>query len=196
MQDVFYEETATLQDAVKLSKKFNLYRILSKACYIIFTLYAVFAFLFFVPNSRNVLISVIFTILPAILILAMAIIFGKYKNSIYVEYDYTFISGSIRIAKVIKDIKRRTVIKFDTYNIEKIGYYNSLTYKKYECFAGINKQILTKNLTPLDNKNFYYVVVNVNGQKNLLIIECTQQFIVCILRFSKKSILEEGFLNK
>ena len=196
MQDVFYEETATLQDEGKVAKKYNLIKMISRICYIVFTIYAVILFMFFAPDANNEIFSIVFTFLPFIIILATAILFGKYKNTLYVEYDYTFISGSVRVSKVIKDAKRKSVIKFETYNIEKIGYYNSLTYKKYEIMPGINKQILTHNLTPLDNKNFYYIVANVNAEKNLLVIECTEQFIANILKFSKKTILEEGFFNK
>ena len=52
----------------------------------------------------------------------------------------------MKIAKIIKDAKRRTIVKFDTYNIEKIGKYNSFIYKRYETLPGVNKQILTHNL--------------------------------------------------
>ena len=105
-------------------------------------------------------------------------------------------SGSVRVAKVIKHTKRSSVINFETYNIEKLGRYNSPTYKRYELLTGIEKQILTQNLIPMDNKDFYYIVVNAGGQKNLLVFECTEQFIVNILKFSNRTVLEERFFNK
>ena len=193
MQEVFYEETATLVNQEKAEKKYNFLKILSIVCYILFTLYAITLFTFFSPDPNNVAFSMVLSLFPLVILLASAIILGKIKNTIYIEYDYTFISGSIRVAKVIKDFKRRTIIKFEAYNIEKIGYYDSETYKKYDMLPGINKKILTHNLSPAENKNFYYIVVNVNGEKNLLIFECTKLFISNVLKFSRKTVLEARF---
>ncbi len=196
MQDVFYEETATLLDDAKASRRFNIFRIISKICYILFTIYAIILVYFFGPEEKNVVFSIIASFLPLLIILAIAIVFGIYKNTLYVEYDYTFISGTIKVSKVIKNFKRKHVISFDTYNIEKIGYYDSPTYNKYQAMPGIDKKILTHNSMPIENKNFYYFVVNVNSQKHLLIFECTQQLIINVLKFSKKTVLEERFSNK
>ncbi len=195
MQEVFYEETATIQNQEKAEKKYNFFRIVSKTFYILATLYGIILFLFFGPDDYGAIFSIIFSFLPLVIFLVIAITCGRYKNTLYIEYDYTFISGSIRIAKVIKDFKRRTVIKFEAYNIEKIGRYNSSTYDKYHLMPGINQLILTQNAFPSENKAFYYLVVNVNSQKNLLVMECTDQFIVNILKFTKKTIFEEGFFN-
>ncbi|MBE7081021.1 MAG: hypothetical protein E7372_00485 [Clostridiales bacterium] len=195
MQEVFYEETATIQNQEKAAKKYNFFKLISRICYILFTLYAIILFLFFGPDPNGAIFSIIFSFLPLVIFLVTAILCGRYKNTLYVEYDYTFISGSIRIAKVVKDYRRKTVINFDTYNIEKIGRYNSSTYNKYQIMPGINKLILTQNLIASENKDFYYLVVNVNSKKNLLVLECSDQFIVNILKFSKKTILEERFFN-
>jgi len=195
MQEIFYEETATILDETKTSKKYNLFKIISNVSYILFTIYAVILLVFFVPEKNNPIFSIIYSLFPLIILLVVAIVCGKYKNTLYVEYDYTFISGTIKVSKIIKNSKRKSVISFDTYNIEKIGNYDSLLYKKYELMPGINKKILTHNSSPLDNKNLYYIVANVNSQKYLLVFECTQQFIFNIIKFSKKTVLEERFLN-
>jgi len=195
MQEIFYEETATILDETKTSKKYNLFKIISNVSYILFTIYAVILLVFFVPEKNNPIFSIIYSLFPLIILLVVAIVGGKYKNTLYVEYDYTFISGTIKVSKIIKNSKRKSVISFDTYNIEKIGNYDSLLYKKYELMPGINKKILTHNSSPLDNKNLYYIVANVNSQKYLLVFECTQQFIFNIIKFSKKTVLEERFLN-
>ena len=97
------------------------------------------------PNQSNIILSTISTFIPVAIFLIAGLLFGKYRNTLYVEYDYTFVSGSIRVSKVIKNTKRYFVIKFDTFNIEKIGRYNSATYKKYELMPGIDKKILTQN---------------------------------------------------
>ena len=196
MQELYYEETATILNEAKAARKYNIFKIITRICYIICIFYAIIELLFFVPNQSNVILSVISTFIPVAIFLVAGILLGKYRNTLYVEYDYTFVSGSIRVSKVIKNTKRYFVIKFDTYNIEKIGRYNSNTYKKYELMPGIDKKVLTQNLTPVDNKDFYYIVVNAGGQKSLLVFECTEQFIAYVLKFSNRTVLEERFFNK
>ena len=196
MQELFYEETATILEEEKAARKYNLFKIITRVCYTICIFYAIIELLFFVPNQSNVLLSIVFTFTPVAIFLVAGILFGKYKNTLYVEYDYTFVSGSIRVSKVIKNVKRIFVVKFETFNIEKIGRYNSSTYKKYQLFPGIDEKILTQNSTPVDNKDFYYIVINAGGQKSLLVFECTEQFIACVLKFSNRTVLEERFFNK
>ena len=81
MQEIYYEETATLQDSEKVTRKYNFFRLVSKICYILFTLYAVILFMFFAPDKDGAIFSIVFTFLPLIVLLAMAIVFGIYKNT-------------------------------------------------------------------------------------------------------------------
>ena len=59
------------------------------------------------------------------------------------------------------------------------------------------KQIyLTSNAEPAEGKEFYYMVVNASGQKYFLILECSELFLVNILKFTGKLIFEDDFFNK
>ena len=146
--------------------------------------------------SGNIVLNIIFIAVPFILLLVSGILFGKFKNKFYIDYDYTFVTGSIRVARVIKNIKRKFMIKFEASSIEKIGKYGSNTYNKYENMPGVNKMIFTSNYTATEGKDFYYIVANVDGDKKLMIFECTELFIVNILKFSNKTVLEEEFSAK
>ena len=55
------------------------------------------------------------------------------------------------------------------------------------------KMIFTSNYTAADNKEFYYIVANINGDKKMYILECTEMFMVNVLKFSNKLVLEEDF---
>ena len=61
---------------------------------------------------------------------------------------------------------------------------------------GVTKMIFTSNYTATEGKDFYYIVANVDGDKKLMIFECTELFIVNILKFSNKTVLEEEFSAK
>ena len=196
MQELFYEECAQVQNAQSSSKKYNLFKSLSIFFYVLAGLWT-FAFLFlYIIDINNPLFDIIIYLIPTAVFLSTAIMFGMFKNRFYVDYDYTFISGNIRVAKVIKNIKRKSIISFDTDNIEKLGKYGSQTFFKYSDMNGVNIQIFTQNDLPCENKDFYYIVANVNAQKQLMVFECTQEFVRNVLRFSKKSVIDEEFLSK
>ena len=199
MQEIFCEETVKLLDEASAKRKYTTFNIIS----IIFYVLTFFWFLFFFNFvscyvevngvEKFNLFEIIFSWLIFLILLATGFLFTILKNKSYVEYDYTFVSGSIRIAKVIKNIKRRLVLKFETVNIEKIGRVNSATYNKYCLISGIKKKVLTQNAYAEKDKGFYYIVANVNGDKYLLVLECTLLFITNVLKYSYKYVLEEEF---
>ncbi len=194
MQEVFYEESARTQDEKSAKVKYTIFRILSIISYVllVFWIIAVFSFWEFKGDVKAILINVVIVLIPCAIFTASGIILGRIKNKFYVDYDYTFVTGSVRISKVIANIKRRNVLNFEVRDIEKIGKYDSETFNKYYRTPGINKMVLTSNVSPEDKKDFFYLVVN-SSNKYLLVLECTETFIVQILRFTGRSILEEDF---
>lgn len=194
MKEVFYEESATIQNVRGANAKYNTIKAFSIISYVIAVIWVIIGFN--TPLVDNFLINLIVIGVPIIIFLVTGILLGRLKNKFYVDYDYTFVTGSIRISKVIKNIKRKFVIKFDTDNVERIGKYGSDTFYKYEIMPGIKKHVFTSNYVCSEGKDFYYLVANVEGDKHLMTLECTETFIVNILKFSNKTVLEEEFYKK
>lgn len=192
MREIFYEESAEIQNRKSASTKYNIFKTVSIVSYVLLALWFLIVFIAY-DFSGNIIIHLVIVLVPAIMFFLSGFLVGRLKNRFYVDYDYTFVTGSIRIAKIIKNYKRRGIIKFDCSNIEKLGKYASGTYNKYERMPGIKKLILTSNYTATDGKEFYYLVVNVEGDKKLLVMECSETFMVNILKFANKSIIEEDF---
>jgi hypothetical protein len=196
VKEFFYEESARIQNEKSASVKYYVFKTLSIIFYV-FAGFYLFIFFNFVPIDdtfkNNILLNIIFMVVPLALFIVSGIIFGRFKNKFYIDYDYTFVSGSIRVAKVIKNYKRKLVFNFDTSAIEKMGKYGSETYNQYEKSPGIKKHFLTLNYTASEGKEFYYLVVNVDDNKNLLVLECTELFMATILKYSNKTILEKDF---
>ena len=57
----------------------------------------------------------------------------------------------------------------------------------------IKRMILTSNAEPDEGKDFFYIVANVEEEKKLFILECTETFMVNVLKFSRKTVLEEDY---
>lgn len=195
MKEVFYEESAVVSNAGVAKAKYNIFKGVSIVSYVLMVIWISIIFLT-MDLSQNLILNLIFYVVPLILFFLSGFLFGRFKNKLYVDYDYTFVTGSIRIAKVIKNIKRKFVLKFDASNIEKIGKYDSGTFNKYHSMPGVTKYTFTSNITADEGKEFYYIVANVDGDKKLMIFECTETFIVHILKFANKSVLEEEFTRK
>ena len=189
LNEVFYEETALVLNPKSAKIKYNIVKTLSIISYV-FTIIWFYMFYTFHALS-NVVFDIILFVVPTATFILLGYFIGRFKNKFYQEFDYAFISGTVRIAKVIKSIKRKFLLEFSCYDIEKIGEYGSETCNKYEKTPGIKTQILTPNNTPANDKDFYYIVVNINAEKNILIFECTKTFILNILKFSQKTVLEK-----
>jgi len=195
MKEVFYEESSRIQNGKSASTKYYIFKSLSIASYVLMVLWLMFIFIAPILTG-NTLFDVIFILVPFVLFLTSGIIFGRIKNRFYIDFDYTFVTGSVRVAKVIKNIKRKFILKFEASDIERIGKYGSGTFEKYSSMPGVKKYIFTLNYTADEGKEFYYIVANIDGEKKLMVFECTELFIVHILKFAHRSVLEEEFSAK
>lgn len=195
MQEIFYEESAKIQEEASAVRKYYIAKVFMIISYVLAVIWGIFCLTFLI-DLKNILLSLIFSLIPLALFIVSGIVLGKLKDKFYVDYDYTFVSGSIRFSKVIKNIKRKHIINFDTSDIEKIGLYGSELYEKYSKMPDIKTKILTSNSTPSEGKDFYYIVANVGGDKYVFIVECSELFIVNILKFTNRTVLDQEILNK
>ena len=195
MQDVFYEESATMQNTGAAKTKYYICKTLSIISYVIAITWLIVTLITF-PLEGNVLINILFAAIPFALFLASGILIGKLKDKFYVDYDYTFVTGSVRFSKVIKNVKRKNIIVSDTGNVEKIGRYGSDTFERYVAMPNKKQMVLTSNTETSPGKDFYYMVVNTNGQKYLFVIECTETFLSNILKFSNRTVFDDEFFAK
>ncbi len=194
MQEVFYEESARTIDEKSAKFKYSVFKffsILSFVC-LFFWLLIVILFWEFNGDIKAILINIVIILIPVAIFIFSGLMLNKIKNKFYVDYDYTFVTGSIRISKVIANVKRRFVMSFETNQIEKIGKYDSETFNKYYNMPNISKMILTSNVSPDTGKDFFYMVVN-STEKYLLIFECTETFMVHVLRFAGRQVLEGDY---
>ncbi len=195
MQEVFYEESSVIQKENVATKKYYAVKTVMVISYVIAIAWGVIC-LFFIIDFNHFLSSLIFSLIPLALFVTSGVILGKMKDKIYVDYDYTFVSGSIRFSKVIKNFKRKHIINFDTHDIEKIGLYESESFERYSKMPDIKLKILTSNSLPSNEKDFYYIVANTGGDKFLFVLECSELFIVNILKFSGRTVLDQELVNK
>ncbi len=195
MKEFFYEESAVIQDEKSAKIKYYTFKIMSILSYVIMSLWIILV-IYGYEFSSNIILDIVIVLIPFAMFLTSGILLGKFKNRFYIDYDYTLVTGSLRFSKVIKNYKRKFLISFEASQIEKLGEYGSSICDKYLSMPNVTKLILTSNTTPSEEKNFYYLVVNTDGDKKLLVLECTEKFIAYIMQFANKLILDEEFVKK
>lgn len=193
MQEVFYEESSLLNKEKAGLLKYRLLKIFSVVSYVMAVLFLILVFNFYYLSNFHFLEFVLTAVIPFAMFIAFGIVLGKVKNNMYVDYDYTFVTGSVRVSKVIRRIKRKNVIKFETSDIQQLGKYGSETYDKLEKTPGMKRIVLTSNQSPSEGSDFYYLHVCTEGANKLLIFDCSEKFMATILRYSNKNILEKDF---
>ena len=192
MKEIFYEESSKLQNRKSARTKYNVCNVITAITIILLLAWVYLLFIGFEFARGSVALNIVFAVLPIMVFITSAILITRYKRKLFVDYDYTFISGTIRISKIIKEIKRYDIVSFETTSIEKIGKINSDTYNTYLKSTNITKKVLTSNNKAEEGKGFFYIVANNNG-KSIYIIETTPEFISNVLQYTTRLVLEEGF---
>jgi hypothetical protein len=190
MQDVFYEECSKIINEKSERIKYNILNVLSIFFIIACFLWAIICFFVFDVSSSRIVYTIILTGLPIVLFIISTYLCIRFKNSFCVQYDYTFVTGSIRIDKVINNRKRFPLYNFEYNQIGVLGRFASDTYFNLGANPDVNRQLLTSDTSAVD---LFYLYVNVNNQQELLILQCSEQFIAHIVRFAGRSILEKDF---
>ncbi len=192
MQEIYYEETTSLKNFRAEKIKHTIINVLSILSFVCAIFFAMLIFYNFDWRYGNLLLNIIILALILGVFIAGGILLGILKNKFCVEYDYIFLNGTINIDKVIKGAKRKSQIEFSTSNILKIGKFCSDEYYKTTSDDTVDVKVFTSNDEPNTNKDFYYVLVASGGEKFIFVLECTKQFIVNLVKFSNKTVVEKG----
>lgn len=197
-----FEETATIADLEKAKKTKIIYKICSVASIILACVALIFSPVSItiedgevvLPSNGALLVLNIVSIVVSVgLFVFLYYFFNKKQENTLIEYDYYFSDDKIVISKVFNRERRKFCIKTFTGNIYKIGLLNSNTYNKIKASPDVKIGDYLANKTPIDGKNFYYLAIKDAYGHSLLHLECTEDFIACIVKKTTKSVLEEGF---
>lgn len=116
------------------------------------------------------------------------------KRRVNINYDYTFVSGEIRIVKVFNVNRRKLVATIQSENILQLGDIENESYEHLRANT-MNKEVFcTANVVPAKGKFFMYVHANDPTGKKLYVLECREELLVNILKFVKRSTLEHDYV--
>lgn len=157
------------------------------------TFYVICQIMFILSIIALVLSMIFMTLILILTSLTSAIFFFWVKGKFYNFYDYNFVAGSIRIAKVVNNVKRRKCFLCETKDIENIGLVGGDAYLRYEKDKSYKKVFATPNAVTDD---FCYIVATVEGVKYLVYLEYDETFISCIFAYTGKKVFEKELIEK
>lgn len=200
MQEVFYEESVDTHKQAAAKRRYMLFKIVSIIA-VILGVIAVIMFFFGIPIGEDGITPSVIAMLvvwgiTAVIMFAFAILLGRKKHSFYLSYDYTFVSGELRISKVFNNRRRKHLYNIPTDRIIKIGRVGSDTYSKTKKTPETKEDILTPNNEAEDDKEFFYIYAQTNVGKRILVLECRQQLLFTIVRYMNKPNIFESEFNK
>ena len=205
--DTFYEESAVNQ---KAKKQQTIYTILHVVQIIFIVLAVIVGFLmsmtlsFSAPgegasqeeieNYQMLQPVGLFSLFWMISFILFAVLMIFIKRRFNLSYDYIFVSGELRIAKVFNQIKRKLVCILDQENILQVGDIDSVSYERLRSTPGLKEVICTPNVTPAEGKFFLYVLAQVDGVKKLYVLECREDLLINMMQFLRRDVLDRDYI--
>ena len=119
---------------------------------------------------------------------------ARKKHDFFLSYDYTFVSGELRISKVFNNRRRKNLYRLTTDRVIKVGRVGSDSYEKVKRSPDTKEDICTPNTEADDDKEFFYIHAQTNVGKKVIVLECRPQLVLTVVRYiNRPGILEPEF---
>lgn len=198
MQEIFYEESVNTHNQASAKRKYRVYQIFSIIS-VILAVFSIFNVLFGRIDAdqgitKAVIVYIVIWLVMAAVMIFAAVFLARKKHVFFLSYDYTFVSGDLRISKVFNNRRRKHLYNIPTDRIIKMGRVGSDSYVKTKASPDTKEEILTPNTEAEEDKEFFYIHAQTNVGKRVLVLECRIQLIYTILRYmNRPNILESEF---
>ena len=123
----------------------------------------------------------------------MWFVFFKWKSRTNVSFDYSFVSGELRISRVININKRKLLTRFEVEEMTQIGDVDSPSFDRFKADPSVKTVYCTSNVEAAEGKFFMYILINDNGKK-LYVLECREELLMHILKFAKRTSLDRDYV--
>lgn len=196
MNDNYYEESVSTENSKK-------HRVLKIQLFVFFVIFLAVALLCYIvaasqkaatgsgaTKQENVFF--IFYLVVAIFFTGFAVLALFLSKRMIYSYDYIYVSGSVHIAKVINNARRKRIDEIDCKKIIKIGRVDSDGFYSMQSSGGVVKTIKCfadkKNI-----ENQAYILINSTEGRIMYLLECSDTLLSYIVGFTGKTVLAEDF---
>ena len=209
--DVLYEESA-VNTSAKRGQKFykilNVFSIIFGGITLVFFLFFLYFFFGLIAGgnpaanaSEDLIYAYTMVRTGTVAFGFLAVMFGGFwmffkiwKRRVNLSYDYTFVSGELRVAKIFNINRRKFMFRLSHEDILQVGDVDSDSYNRIKRDPTTKEVVCTSNANPAAGKFFMYVhCVDGTGRK-LYILECREEMLVQILKFAKRGTLAPDYV--
>ncbi len=197
--EVMYEESAVDQNAARSSKKYAILHVISIICLLLAGFFAVCGLYMIPGESTNEAVHAEVQAMCFLLFLQAAIFIGiwflltKWKARLNVSYDYLFVSGDLRISKVVGNRRHKLVANINCEDIQQIGDVDCESFGSLHRDPATTLVVCTSNHIAAEGKFFMYVLAAHEGKK-LFILECREELLTHILQFTRRGVLDRDYV--
>ena len=191
--DVFYEESATASNSDKKRRKYNILTAISGIFLGLAIFWVVLGFNFVINVTE--LGSWIFWGMIFLWLLAAWFLLRMWKMRINVSYDYVFVSGELRISKVININRRKLVARIDCEEMIQFGDVDNPSFDRFRSDPNVKTVLCTSHDEPAEGKFFMYILAEYSGRK-LFVLECRELLLMNMLKFAKRNKLESDYVSQ
>ncbi len=199
--DVFYEESAVNQNAERGRK---IYKVLNIVSWIFIILCLIFAFctIMLIPSCKDRyeadygfhLFNCLFMLGFALMFFFGWFIFYQLKKRVNISFDYIFVSGELRIAKIFNVNRRKLVERISCEEMIQIGDTDNPSYDRLASSPDTKVVYYTQNMEAADGKFFMYILLAASNGKRLLVLEARELLLMNIMKFARRNVLESDYV--
>lgn len=121
-------------------------------------------------------------LIPLILSLGGAFVLLIAKDYAYSEYEYDFIAGTIEVARIINNKRRKTLVKFECSDIEVLSQNKP---EKSERYASMPNIRVLKAVFDIKTDDVFFAYFTSNGRKYLLYFAPDKELMTAIKKHIK-----------
>lgn len=183
MREEFYETSCAPHHAKAQKNFYVIYNVLFVVSCILLAI-SLYLLLLFPKDTGFIMLSVLF--------LASAVVFFLIKRRLMCCYDYTFVSGEVRIIKVVNGKTRKKFLIFDCKNVYKLGKVGSQTFQQLYDSKTCKLRVATPNGLGSENQ-LYYIAFNQNDADILAVLECDEKFLAFVASAAGRNAIEKDY---
>ncbi len=184
--DVFYEESSIVTNAKKEKRKYNILNVIANI-FLGLLIFDVILTLSILPWVLGLFFGVWF--------LVTWLVLRKFRARYNVNYDYTFVSGELRIARVFNVNKRKLLVRINAEDIVQLGDVDNTAFEGLRADPNTKMVVCTSNDIASEGKFFMYILSVADGKK-LYVLECRETLLMHMLRFVKRTVLESDYVSQ
>lgn len=182
MKEEFYENSAAPHNEKSQKIIYTVYNVFFVLSVIVL---CVAIYMFFMFGDSGFIVMAVFSLLFGTLTFFI-------KRRLLPYYDYTYISGEVRIIKVINGKHRKKVLFFDCKDVYLLGKTDSESFQKLYATPGIKKIIAAPDKFNTD-KQLFYVGVKTGGENYIAVMQCEEKFIAFVAAIAGKNAVEKDY---